>query len=76
MRVQTTAQQIREEAAACDERKLRQAARMSSAELFYAGAELFDDACEITLLGIRARHPEWNSDECLGELRRLVKLAA
>jgi hypothetical protein len=71
--VETTAQEIRDEAAACRDRKVRQAGRMNSAELFYAGAELFDDACEITLQGIRADHSAWSFEECLGELRRLMK---
>gem|GEM_PF-2303187 len=49
---------------------------MTPADLFFAGTELFDDACEVTLHGIRADHPGWLDDECLNELRRLMKLAA
>jgi len=74
--VQTTAEEIYHEAAACDARALRQAEGMSSADLLFVRAELFDDACEVTLPGIRADHPGWSDDECLNELRRLMKLAA
>lgn len=44
-----TDDEIRLEAKACDARKLAQARRMAPAERFFAGAELFEAACEITL---------------------------
>ena len=50
-----TDEEIRLEAKACDARKLAQAMRMTPAERFFAGAELFEQACDITLAGIRAQ---------------------
>ena len=68
----TTPEEIRREAAACDERKFRQAERMSPAERFFAGAELFDYDCEITKAGLRNENPGWSDAEIITELRRLV----
>ncbi|MDA7896107.1 hypothetical protein N9B47_00415 [bacterium] len=47
--METTSEQIKAEARACDLRKLEQAKRMTPTERFLAGAELFEEACEITL---------------------------
>ncbi|MDA7888656.1 hypothetical protein N9A86_04690 [Akkermansiaceae bacterium] len=69
-----TDEQIQEDARACLESKVRQAQRMTPKERFFAGAELFEDACEITLAGIRARHPDWGKEELMEELRRIIKL--
>ena len=72
--MQITGEQIRAEARACLESKIRRARRMSPKERFFAGAELFEDACQITLAGIRAKHPDWGQDDLMSELRRLIKL--
>ena len=71
-----TDEEIRLEAKACDARKLAQAMRMTPAERFFAGAELFEEACQITLAGIRAQYPEESDDFCLSELKRLLKLSS
>ena len=71
--MELTEEQIRQEAADCYARKIRQAEQMSNRELFFAGAELFEDACQITLSGISHQYPHWNEDECLAELRLRVK---
>lgn len=71
--MELTEEQIRQEAAECYARKIRQAKRMSPFQRFLAGAELFEDACKITLLGIRHQYPHWTDDECLAELKRRVK---
>ena len=47
---------------------------MTFAEKFWAGAELFDYACEISKSGIRMQHPEFTEDQVMAELRRRVKL--
>ena len=52
--METSSEQIKTEARACDLRKLEQVKRMTPTERFLAGAELFEEACEITLAGIRA----------------------
>ena len=70
-----TDEEIRLEAKACDARKLEQAKRMTPAERFFAGAELFEDACQITLAGIRAQYPDRTEEEHLEELKRLLKLS-
>ena len=69
-------EEIMREAKACDARKLAQAMRMTPAERFFAGAELFEQACEITLAGIRAQYPDRTDDFHLTELKRLLKLSA
>ena len=53
---------------------IEQARRMTFAEKFWAGAELFDYACEISKSGIRMQHPEFTEDQVMAELRRRVKL--
>jgi len=68
--METTEEQIRQQAAECHARKIQQAKRMSSDEKFFAGAELFDYACGITLSGIAHQHPLWSKSECREELRR------
>ncbi len=68
--METTDEQIRQQAAECHARKIRQARRMSSSEKFFAGAELFDYACGITLSGISHQHPDWTKMECRAELQR------
>jgi len=73
--VSITDEEIRLEAKACDARKLEQAKRMTPAERFFAGAGLFEDACRITLAGIRAQYPDRTEEEHLEELKRLLKLS-
>ncbi len=72
--MQLTDEQIREDARACLESKVRQARRMSMKERFLAGASLFEDACRWTLAGIRNQYPEWNEAECRVELRKRVEM--
>jgi hypothetical protein len=72
--MQITEEQIRAEARACLESKVRQARRMSAKERFFAGAELFEDACFWTLAGIRNQYPRWTTEECREELRKRVEM--
>ena len=71
-----TNEEIRLEAKACDARKLAQAKRMTPAERFFAGAELFEEACQITMAGIRADSPKESEAFYLTELRRLLKISS
>ena len=71
-----TDEEIRLEAKACDARKLAQARRMTPAERFFAGAELFKEACKTTLAGIRAQCPDRSDDFHLTELKQLLKLSS
>jgi hypothetical protein len=50
------------------------ARRMSFADKFLAGAELFDYACRITMAGIRNQNPGFNEQQILDELRRRVAM--
>jgi hypothetical protein len=38
--------------------RVQRARRMTSEQKFLAGAELFEEACQITMAGIRHQHPE------------------
>jgi len=71
--METTDEQIRQQAAECHARKIRQAQRMSPFEKFTAGAELFEYACGITLSGIRNQNPHWSGEQCRAELRERLK---
>ena len=73
--MEITKEQIQAEAKACDDRKVEQARRMSLQEKLRAGAELFEDACQMTLRGIRMQHPDWDEQACFEELKRRVALA-
>lgn len=73
--MELTEEQIRQEAAECYARKIRQAQQMSPLEKFLAGAELFEDACKVTLAGIRNQHPHLNPDECLEYLKQRLSRA-
>lgn len=54
--------------------RVERARRMSFEQKFWAGAELFDAACEVTKAGIRSEHPEWAEEQVMSELkRRLVR---
>lgn len=70
-----TDEEIRLEAKACDARKLAQAKRMTPAERFFAGAELFEEACQITLAGIRAQYPDRTPEAHREELRLRIRKA-
>jgi len=72
--MEITDEQIRQEAAECHARKIRQARRMSANDKFFAGAELFEHACGITLSGIAHQNPHWSEVECRMELRRRFKI--
>ena len=67
--METTAEQIRQEAAECHARKVRQANAMPDRELFFAGAELFDYSCRISLAGLREDYPELSENELTEKLR-------
>jgi hypothetical protein len=73
--VEITKEQIQAEAKACDARKVAQARRMSDRERFFAGAELFDDACSVSLAGLRAQYPTWTPEKVRAELKRLLIVA-
>jgi hypothetical protein len=68
--MELTEEQIRQEAAECYARKVRRAQRMTPIERFLAGAELFEDACKITLSGIRNQYPHLTIDECTEHLKQ------
>lgn len=60
-------------------RQLRQeeidrARKMTFAEKFWAGAELFDYACEITKAGIRMQNPGFTEEQVMDELRRRIEI--
>jgi hypothetical protein len=55
--------------------KVEAARRMSPEEKLFAGAELFDYACEITKAGIRDQFPEADEEEVLRILRERLVLA-
>lgn len=50
------------------------ARRMSPGEKLFAGAELFDMACQITLAGIRDQFPDADEEKALEILRERLKL--
>ena len=54
--------------------EVEDARRMSFAQKFLAGAELFDYACAISISGIRHQHPEFNDEQVMQELRRRVAI--
>ena len=54
--------------------KVEAARRMSFAEKFMAGAELFDFACTISMVGIRMQHPDFNAEQVRAELRRRLEI--
>lgn len=74
--MELTEEQIRQEAADCYARKIRQAEQMSNRELFFAGAELFDYACGISLAGLKHDYPELSDTELLEKLRGVIHDAA
>lgn len=72
--MQTTSEQIMQEAKACYDTKVEQARRMSLAEKFLAGADLFEEACRWTMMGIRNQFPDFNVEEQRTELRRRLEM--
>ncbi|HEY7086522.1 MAG TPA: hypothetical protein VH518_00455 [Tepidisphaeraceae bacterium] len=56
--------------------EIEMARRQTFAQKFFAGADLFDYACEITKSGIRMQNPEFTEDQVLAELRRRLALAS
>lgn len=74
--METTDEQIRQEAAECLARKIRQADTMAARELFFAGAELFDFACRISLAGLRNDHPDLSEPEIQEKLRDYLTLVS
>lgn len=54
--------------------EIEDARKQTFAQKFWAGAELFDYACEIAKAGIRMQHPEFNEEEVLAELRRRIAI--
>ena len=74
--MELTEEQIRQEVADCYARKIRQADQMSDHELFFAGAELFDDACAISLAGLKNDYAELSELELLEKLRGFLSNAA
>jgi len=54
---------------------IEQARRMTPAQKFRAGGDLFDEACRWTLAGIRHDHPGVSDEAALTELRRRLTVA-
>lgn len=54
--------------------RLRKAQRMSFAEKFLAGEDLFDTACRWTKVGIKSDHPDATEAEVLELLKQRLKL--
>ncbi|HRK31357.1 MAG TPA: hypothetical protein PLD59_09785 [Tepidisphaeraceae bacterium] len=55
---------------------LDDASRMSFAQRFLAGAELFDYACEIARGSIRQQNPDWDPARVDDEIRRRMDIAS
>ena len=55
--------------------KVEAARGITFAQKFWAGAELFDSACEVTKAGLRMQHPEFSEEQVLEELRRRLAIA-
>jgi hypothetical protein len=51
-----------------------EAQRMSPEEKFFAGPQLFEAACRITLAGIRNQFPDAPEERCLEILRERLEL--
>ena len=54
--------------------EVEDARRMSFAQKFLGGAELFDYACAISISGIRRQHPDFDDEQVMHELRRRIAL--
>lgn len=66
--------EIAELARQIDREKIQRARAMTLIEKFRAGAELFEEACEVSRSGIRNRQPEWNEDQVEAELIRRLEI--
>ncbi|MBG7608701.1 MAG: hypothetical protein IZT59_11840 [Verrucomicrobia bacterium] len=66
--MEITAEQIRQEAAECHARKVRQANAM-------ADRELFDYSCRISLAGLREDYPDLSESELQEKLRGYLSFA-
>lgn len=62
-------EQIASDARFADLAKVRQARRLSPEMKFKAGSDLFEEACQWTLAGIRSRFPHASDSECREKLR-------
>ena len=69
----TEEQSIMLQAKFIEDEKLVQARAMSDAERFFSGAELFEDACQRTLAGIRYDFPGISDEDALQKLRELIE---
>jgi len=56
--------------------EIEDARQQTLAQKFWAGAELFDYACEAAKIGIRMQHPDFSEEQVLDELRRRIQLGA
>jgi hypothetical protein len=54
--------------------KIEAARRMSFAEKFLAGAQLFDYACMVSTAGIRGQRPDFDDAQIRAELRRRLEI--
>lgn len=72
--MEATLEQIRHDAAACYDTKVEQARRMSLQEKFLAGADLFEEACRWTMIGIQNQFPDFTEEEQNTELRRRIAM--
>lgn len=53
---------------------IEDARRLTFAQKFRLGGDLFDYACEITKSGIRWQNPHFSEEQVVDELRRRIKL--
>ncbi|MEM9080727.1 MAG: hypothetical protein AAGC74_08570 [Verrucomicrobiota bacterium] len=67
---------IRLQAKIVSEEKLKQAQSMSPTERFKAGAELFEEACQRSLAGIRFRNPGISEADAQSKLSELIALTS
>ena len=67
-------ERIADDARFADLAKVRQARAMSARERFFAGSDLFEEACLWAMAGISARHPHADETERRRKLLGLVQL--
>jgi len=72
--MQTTPEEIMQQAKACDDIKVAQARQMSLKEKFLAGADLFEEACRWTMIGIKDQFPDYTEEQQKAELRRRLDM--
>lgn len=66
--------QVLRDVEVCYDVKVAQARRMSVQEKFFAGGDLFEEACRWTLIGIKNQFPDYTELEQKSELRRRIKM--